>query len=126
MKNERRSIIATEQVTIWKWGYFPFTLGGKVHRLIKCTVEAEGPVDLGGGYSGYVVVAPTGRTYVAEASSGGLVGPSVEEVRDDIRKGDPHAMQEQIEAAKVKLAKAQEVSVDRFWGRVGDAEDVKG
>ena len=34
-------------------------------------------------------------------------------------------MQEQIEAAKVKLAKAQEVSVDRFWGRVGDAVDVR-
>ena len=116
--------MAAEQIAIWKWGYFPFTLGGKVHRPIKCTVEASGPIDLEGGYSGHVVVAPNGKTYVAEASSGGLVGPSVEEVREDIRSGDPDTIRQQVEDAKAKLAEAQEVTPGRFWGDVGDSVDV--
>ena len=95
--------------------YRPFVMGGPTCSYIKCDVSAEGPYDLGGGYQGYLVTAPDGTTYVADAISGGIVGPSLEAVRADIQQGDPEFMVRQVEEAKVGISKATLLSPDEFW-----------
>lgn len=57
------------QIEVWKWGYFPFNLGGSVLRPIKTTVSVDEPVDLGAGYQGYVVNSPNGKTKREQAQA---------------------------------------------------------
>ena len=59
--------------------YRPFTMGGSVHQLIKCDVPVVGPHDLGKGYLGYLATATDGRSYVVEATGGGIIGTSLDE-----------------------------------------------
>ena len=103
---------------IWTWGYFPFSMGGSVHRPIKCAVSEDhlsGPCDIGQGYQAYIVTSPAHLTYVVEASTGALIGPTIEDVRHDIEYGNPEFMaQQMIESAK-NLTKAQLLSFDEFW-----------
>jgi hypothetical protein len=103
---------------IWTMGYFPFTLGGDVHRPICCDVEVSGPHDLGFGYQGYVATSPNGRTFVAESETGAIVGPSLSDVINDISQGDPSIMRKQIEKAHETAKRAEELSPDRFWSLI--------
>ena len=104
----------TTELVVWTWGYFPFSVGGAPRRPIKATLPVEGPHDLGGGFTGYVVTCPSGESYVAEASSGALVGPSLEEVRADITGGDRIAMSEQIAQAQETRDRSTAMSADEF------------
>ncbi len=45
-------------IEIWKMGYFPFSLGGNIHRPIKTISPVGDPIDLGGGYTGYLIDTP--------------------------------------------------------------------
>ena len=102
---------------VYKRQYRPFVMGGPVNRFIKCDVEAQGPHDLGGGYEGYVVTSPDGKTtFVAEATTGAIVGGSLKMVRDDIAVADPQAMAEQVAQATQDRETAQPVELAEFWG----------
>lgn len=103
------------QIEVWKWAYMPFTLGGSVYRPVKTTVDVDDPIDIGGGYKGYLVKTPSGKTYIAEASCGAIVGSSIEQVRDDIENGDPDVMRKQVADGKQKLQKAKEVPLGEFF-----------
>ncbi len=101
---------------IWKLGYFPFTLGGPVHRPVKTTVTVGESIDLGGGYRGYVIGEPDrGIYYVAEAQSGAIVGHNVESARADIAGGDPEFMAAQVEDGIEKRKNAESISPKRFF-----------
>ena len=103
------------QIEIWKWGYFPYTLGGKVHRPIKTTVDVDDRVDLGGGYEGYVVETPAGECFIVEATSGAVIGSTVEAVRQDIAAGDPDLMRDQVSDSLLKRKNAQVLTPDEFF-----------
>jgi hypothetical protein len=96
--------------------YQPFIMGGNVWQPVCCDVEVEGPYELGLGYKGYVVTAPNGKTFVAEASTGAFVGPDVKSVKNDIETGDQELMKKQVSEAAVLSKKASEVSAEEFWG----------
>ena len=100
---------------IWTLQYRPFTMGGKVYQPAKCDVEVDGPHDLGGGYQGYIATAPNGRTFVAEATSGAIVGPTLEDVRGDISQADPAVMAEQVAKAIAQSATAAVITPEDFW-----------
>jgi hypothetical protein len=90
-------------------------MGGDVHCPMACIIEVAGPYDIGKGQAGYLVVAPNGQTFVAEGETGALVGPTMEEVREDIRVGDQSVIDEQMEYARRESKKAEVVTVDEFW-----------
>ena len=96
-------------------GYRPFIMGGNVRYTVKCEVEADGPHDLGKGFTGYIVTTPDGRTLVAETTSGGTVGPSLESVRADIAEGDVRIMSEQIQLSQKEAMGATKVTPEEFW-----------
>jgi len=97
-------------------GYFPFTMGGNVWRPICCEVEVDGPHDIGKGYKGYVVTAPNGKTFIAEATSGAFVGPDLKTVKEDITLGEKNVMVEQVAKAVEQSKGAKEITPDEFWG----------
>ena len=103
---------------VWTEAYRPFILGGDVNAPIAADIEDTGPIlDLGEGYCGYLLVNPaTGDTFVAESTSGAFVGPSIEQVREDIATGSPALMCEQVDAAMERRHKAIMLPADEFWG----------
>jgi hypothetical protein len=101
---------------IWVPCYRPFMMGGNVRQPIATKVEAEGPFDLGKGFEGYLVVNPrSGKMHVACAISGGLVGSSIKEVRDDIAAGELKMMKAQVAKAKAVGDEAENLTPDMFW-----------
>ena len=103
---------------VWKYGYFPFTLGGKTHRPIKCEMPADGPHSLGMGFEGYIVKMPNGGTRIAEADSHGIVGDTLEQVRADINKAGHEGleyMRTQVKEKAEEYKHAQTVTYEEFW-----------
>lgn len=99
---------------VWTKAYRPFILGNP-HTPISCELPALGPVELGKGYTGYLIVAPNGKTFVAEATSGGFVGTSLESVRSDVADSDQATMDKQV-ADAIEMAKdAARVQPEQFW-----------
>lgn len=105
------------RIKMWTWGYFPFVMGGDTYQPISTEVEAVGPFDLGKGYQGYFTVDPkTGRTFVVESVTGGIVGSFIEDVQRDIAEGDEAIMAQQIEQYRGKLAQSKLLPNDEFFG----------
>jgi hypothetical protein len=106
------------KITIYAPNYQPFRLGGNVHAPMSCQVEALGPYPIGKGFEGFLVVSPFGKTYVAEKESGGLIGPSLDSVREDVESAELKVMKEQVQEA-VRISKtAEPVSTEEFWERM--------
>ena len=106
------------KITIWTFGYEPFTMGGDVWQPIKTDVEAESLHEIGRGYKGYLVKAPDGSTIVAESITGALVGPTIARVKKDIETGDPDLMKEQVAKAKEQVKRARTIDADEFWRKL--------
>jgi len=64
-------------------------MGGDVNAPIATKLEVGEPFDLGGGFEGYLVVSPAGKTHVVESETGAFVGTSIDDVKADIAAGDP-------------------------------------
>ena len=101
---------------IWTWGRFPFIMGGPVRQAVKTNVEpTSGPHDLGQGYEGYLITTPTGNTRVAEATTGALVGNTLDDVRRDVANANPETMRDQVNAAAKHARSARTLTAAEFW-----------
>jgi len=96
-------------------GYFPFSMGGKVRRPIVCDVEVTGPYDIGAGRQAYLATSPSGKTFVAESETGAIVGPNLEQVRQDVAEAVVGVMERQMEQARETLKEAETLDAERFW-----------
>lgn len=108
---------------IYTLSYQPFVMGGDVWQPIAATVEVDGPYEIGGGYKAYVAEAPNGKIFVAEEQSGALIGPSLEEVREDVRTGDIDIMKQQVADAIVQSKNAEIIEEEEFWRRLKCLKD---
>lgn len=104
------------KLTIWTEAYRPFIMGGDVNAPISTEIEVGEPVDLGKGITGYLVCSPSGKTFVAEATTGAFIGGSIDQVKTDIGEAAPEVMQEQLAAAKKRAKSAESMEKDKFWG----------
>lgn len=106
------------RLVVWTNGYSPFIMGGDVHGPIGTEIEVGERFDLGRGFFGYLVASPiSGKTYVAEATTGAFVGPSLKVVRADVESGEPEDMREQVEEAAERRKKVRMLAPDDFWKR---------
>ena len=106
------------KLRIYTFFYFPFTMGGDVWQPRACEVDEEqldGPHYLGRDYRGYLISTPGGHFVVAEATTGALIGPNLQEVCKDVATGDPELMDRQMEQAKVDSTRAQLIEPEEFW-----------
>jgi hypothetical protein len=103
------------KLKIYTMFYFPFVMGGNVWQSRACEVEVDELHELGGGYQGYLVTSPNGHYVVAEATTGAMVGPNLEEVRKDIAEADPDVMAKQMAQAKSDSTGVQELEPEKFW-----------
>ena len=103
---------------IWTQGYSPWILGGDVHAPVGAEIAVGECYDLGGGFKGYLVASPlTGETYVAEATTGAIVGSSLKEVRADISAADADTMTRQVEEAAEQVKRVRVEPAKEFWAR---------
>lgn len=103
------------KLTIWTRAYRPFIMGGDVNGPIATEVEVGEPFDLGHGIQAHLVVSPSGKTYVAEATTGAFVGNDIDQVKADVSSADPEIMKDQLDAAKRELKKVDHLSNENFW-----------
>lgn len=107
---------------IWTADYQPFILGGDCYAPIMADVPVSGPFDIGHGFQAYLAVAPNGRTFVAEATTGAIVGPTIKKVREDVASGKKRFMDQQVAEAKELRQRARTVTPDHLWERLGVSE----
>lgn len=104
------------QKVIWTIGYRPFILGGSCYYNLGSRVRVTGPHDIGHGYKAYLATSPNGRTFVVEATSLAIVGPTLVKVRQDIETGDPKMLKKQVADAIVSRKSGVEVvTTEKFW-----------
>ena len=104
---------------VWKRTYSPFVMGGNVNRNIKTEINENDftIIDLGKGFKGIFIEKGKSKG-VYEIESGGLIGDTVQDVKEDIAAcEDISFMRKQIEEAKEEGAKAVVVSNEEFFGR---------
>lgn len=97
-----RSKIIEKKVirTIFTLGYRPWIMGGSVNYYLAAKVRVTGPHKLGKGFYGYLATGPNGKTKVADATSGAIIGDTLEEVRNDVATAPSiKGMKEQIKEA---------------------------
>ena len=99
---------------IWTEGYWPWIMGGDVNAPLGMEVDGGEPISLGDGIQVHEIKLPDGRTAIAEASTGAIVGVNLQTVRDDVAKADPAFMRQQISAAKQRAQKVQRLEVAEF------------
>ncbi len=106
-----------KSLKIWTEAYRPFILGGRVNAPIITQVKiSEPPVALGGNISVHVIVSPvTDKTHVAEASTGALVGDSLDQVRKDFESADLKVIKGQLKEARKRREQCDPVTNDEFW-----------
>src|ERR1035437_5919283 len=128
-KEKHKEMIAKHslsEIDVWTEAYTPFLMGGDVHAPLLTTVPAAGPFDLGKGFKGDLVTAPNGKTFVAEATTGAFVGPTIESVKKDVAGcNDIMMMKHKVfDAAELKK-KARRVAPERFWSGLKVDKPVK-
>jgi len=100
---------------VWTEAYMPFIMGGDCNAPVATELEVGEPVDLGKGISAYVIIAPSGALFVAEATTGAFVGTDLEEVKKDVASAHVATITNQIDAAKERFKKARMMPKDKFW-----------
>jgi len=105
------------KLTIWTACYSPWIMGGDVNAPIATEVEVGKPISLGKGIKAYVIDAPNGDTYIAEASTGAFVGDDLGQVRKDVEEAEPAVMKLQIAQAKEQFKNARHLTEEDFWSR---------
>lgn len=103
------------KLTVWTSAYRPFMMGGNVNAPIATEVEVGDSFELGHGIRAHLVVSPSGKTHVAEATTGAFVGTDIDEVKADVSAADPKVMEDQLDWAKKEFEKADHISNERFW-----------
>lgn len=106
------------KIKAWTTNYRPFIMGGDVNAPIMAEIEASGPFDIGKGYLAYLIVSPSGKTFVCESVTGAIVGSTIEQVKDDVKSGTKKDMDKQIDDAKSMVKRAYMASADEFWHRL--------
>lgn len=105
-------------MTVFTMAYFPFVMGGETWQPVGIRTKAAGPYDLGKGFTGWLVIAPNGRTFVAEELSGAFVGGSVELVRGDVADGEQAMMQRQVDEGIELRKRVKMIEPDEFWRKL--------
>lgn len=107
------------KATIWTESYQPFRFGGP-HIPISTEVEVGGTVDVGKGISVYVIASPNGTLHIAETETGALVGTDLAAVKEDIASASVAVMRRQIEDARKRKEKCENMEPANFWAMLKD------
>jgi hypothetical protein len=94
----------------------PFAFGNS-ERFIGTEIDEETYLesDLGMDFKGYYI-SVNGRSYVFEKESGGWVGDTLEQVREDIKAcGNRNIMEEQVADAIVERERVKLISFAEFF-----------
>jgi hypothetical protein len=108
-------ICRVTKLVVWTKAYRPFIMGGDVNAPIACKVTVDGPHDLGNGVKVCLGVKPSGATFVAELSTGAIVGKSFQEVQNDMQESDPEAVRQQLAEAKERMKCCARLRPEEFW-----------
>lgn len=98
-------------------------MGGYCNYALACDLPVSRPCALGHGVKGYLITAPNGSTFVAEATTGAFVGSSLKDVRKDMRGTTRAVARKQIAQAKrYRDQRLEVVETGKFWDIIGASE----
>ena len=115
-----------QPMKIWTIRHNPWVMGGRVDSPIATTVvPTSGPHAMPFDNTVYVVTNPAGGVHIIEASTGGMVGTSLDEVRQGLEQSNAAEISEQLEEAAVVAASAKVLTPDEFWDLFPDVRKFK-
>lgn len=82
--------------------------------FLSCDLPADGPHPVGNGFHCHLITIPSGRTFVAESTSGAIISDSLESVRREVSTGDTGDFTQQIRDGIRWAALAKPISQDEF------------
>lgn len=88
---------------IWTIGYFPFTIGGRVHAPMITEVDVIEEMEVGKGFKCFSWKTPLDNLRISESSTGAIVGNSFEEVIKDVEDADIDVINKQMKEASSLL-----------------------
>jgi hypothetical protein len=111
----------------WTWYYEPFRCGGKLTNPMRCDhLEAESLHQLDSGVCVYVVKSPEGNTMIVDQFSHGVVGDSLEQVREDVAGAEQSAIAKQLAEGLEHYKVAKLITVGRWWELMDRPGPVEG
>lgn len=99
---------------IWTEGYRPWIMGGDVHAPLGVEMDGGEPIAVGHDIMVHEIKFSDGRTAIAEATTGAIVGDDLQTVRDDVSAADPAVMRQQVQAASQRVPRVQRLSEAEF------------
>lgn len=99
---------------IWTEGYRPWIMGGDVNAPLGVEMDGGEPINIGHDIMVHEIKFSDGRTAIAEATTGAIVGTDLQTVRDDVAATDPAVMQQQVQAAGQRVSRVQRLSESEF------------
>jgi hypothetical protein len=118
MSSTDQGVEVAKTMRIWTLGYTPFVMGGSTLQPICTHVPVTGPIKLPKGIEVYEARSPHGKTYVVEATTGGIVGDSVAKVRQDLGQAPQAVLAKQLAQQRAKGEQATELQPGDFWRRM--------
>ena len=103
------------KIKVWTSHYSPFMMGGDVHTPWMTEVDATDSFPIGKGYTARLIVSPKGKVYVVEDGTGGIVGTSLEQVKEDIASASKKDIEEQLIREERRSKQARYVEPEKFW-----------
>jgi hypothetical protein len=107
------------QAKIYTRLYTPFMMGGKTIRYISCEWNVTGPHDIGKGFQAYIAIAPSGKPFIVEATTGAIIGDTLQGVREDVAAGTTDVMAKQVADSAINASESTLLSSNEFWSRMG-------
>lgn len=99
---------------IWTEGYRPFIMGGDVNAPLGVEMDGGEPINIGHDIMVHEIKFSDGRTAIAEATTGAIVGTNLQTVRADVAAANPAVMQQQVQAAGQLVPRVQRLSESEF------------
>lgn len=97
-------------------------MGGNVHAPVSTDVEVGAQIHMEMPFDCkvYSITDPKGRVFIAEKTSGGIVGNSIESVRADLKEAEEAGqtkadIERQLAAQKAIGQTATPLPEDEFW-----------
>ena len=102
--------------------YKPFRMGGRVRPMVGCEMTLKDRKELDKGFFGYVITLPSGSERVIEEKSGGFVGSSLRNIREDIKNCDDISLMEKQVEDGIEMSKDVEIVSEEEFLRTVDNE----
>ena len=105
-----------KEIMIWTYFKDAFTISGDGNKAIGCRIKVnDSDSFLKNGVMIYHTQTPSGKAVYVEATSGVIISTNITDIIREVEEADTRIVEEQIAAARARVAGVEVIDADRFW-----------